>query len=171
MIQFDTDRLREILDTLSRNKSSDPRGSDTNGLQNYDALYADVLLWTKNGWVDYMMPQLYWELEHKAASTQVLAAWWNANANGRHMYFGQSIKTTMDKADTAPTGNPTQLDHKIRLSRSLQNVQGNCWWPGYEIVQTEFRCLFCEPFETVDVFCGADGHRESVRVSSPSELQ
>lgn len=40
----------------------------------------------------------------------------------------------MDKADTAPTGNPTQLDHKIRLSRSLQNVQGNCWWPGYEIV-------------------------------------
>lgn len=117
-----------------RNKSSDPRGSDTNGLQNYDALYADVLLWTKNGWVDYMMPQLYWELEHKAASTQVLAAWWNANANGRHMYFGQSIKTTMDKADTAPTGNPTQLDHKIRLSRSLQNVQGNCWWPGYEIV-------------------------------------
>ncbi len=55
-----------------RNKKSDPRGSDTNGLQNYDALFADVLLWTEKGWVDYMMPQLYWELEHKLASHLVL---------------------------------------------------------------------------------------------------
>ena len=50
-----------------RNKKSDTRGSDTGGLQNYDDLYADVLLWAKNGWVDYLMPQLYWTLENKVA--------------------------------------------------------------------------------------------------------
>ncbi|MDE6468689.1 MAG: family 10 glycosylhydrolase, partial [Muribaculaceae bacterium] len=53
---------------IYRNKKTDPRGSDTNGLENYDALYADVLLWQKNGWTDYLIPQLYWELEHKPAS-------------------------------------------------------------------------------------------------------
>ena len=56
-----------------RNKSSDPKGSDTNGLQNYDELYADVLLWTEKGWVDYMLPQLYWTLEKKVASSEKLA--------------------------------------------------------------------------------------------------
>ena len=67
-----------------RNKTSDPRGSDTNGFQNYDGLYADVLLWTEKGWVDYMLPQLYWTLEKKVASSEKLAYWWNDNANGRH---------------------------------------------------------------------------------------
>lgn len=70
-----------------RNKKSDTNGSDTNGLQNYDDLYANVLLWTEKGWVDYMLPQLYWELEHKRASTEVLAYWWNEHANNRHMYL------------------------------------------------------------------------------------
>lgn len=113
-----------------RNKKSDPRGSDTNGLQNYDDLYADVLKWTEEGWVDYMMPQLYWPLEHKRASSRVLAAWWNDHANGRHMYFGQDVKATMDH----PEGKaPNQLNAKIDLSRRLPNVQGNCWWPAYEL--------------------------------------
>ncbi len=118
-----------------RNKTSDPRGSDTAGLQNYDALYADVLLWSEQGWVDYMLPQLYWELEHKKASTLILAKWWNENAFGRHMYFGQDVNKTMDKPDLAPSTEKSQLRHKIELSRELENVQGNCWWPGYSITK------------------------------------
>lgn len=116
-----------------RNKKSDPDGSDTNGLQNYDDLYADVTLWTRKGWVDYLIPQLYWELEHKAAPALALAHWWNNHANGRHMYLGQSVKKTMDFPDIDGSGNGNQLAHKIGLSRELANVQGNCWWPGYLI--------------------------------------
>lgn len=118
-----------------RNKKSDPQGSETSGLQNYDDLYADVLLWTKNGWVDYMLPQLYWELEHKRASTLVLADWWNDHANGRHMYFGQDVWKTMDKADLEPSKDTNQLRHKIEISRNLPNVQGNCWWAGYAVTK------------------------------------
>lgn len=118
-----------------RNKKSDPRGSYTNGLENYDGLYADVLLWTEKGWVDYMLPQLYWELEHSAASSEKLAYWWNDNANGRHMYFGQAVRKTMDKHDTGKSSDPNQLAHKILLSRELKNVQGNCWWPAYDVTK------------------------------------
>lgn len=116
-----------------RNKASDPRGSDTNGLQNYDALYADVLLWDKEGWVDYIIPQLYWELEHPRASTLVLADWWNNVGLKHHLYLGQDTHNIMKHADLAPSTNPTQLDHKIRISREGENIQGNCWWPGYAI--------------------------------------
>ena len=118
-----------------RNKKSDPRGSNTNGLENYDALYADVTLWTRKGWVDYMLPQLYWALDHPSAPTESLAYWWNDNANGRHMYFGQCIAWTMDKPDIKPSSDPNQLAHKIRLSRQLPNVQGNCWWPAYDLTR------------------------------------
>ena len=116
-----------------RNKKSDPRGSDTNGLQNYDALYADVLLWTEKGWVDYMMPQLYWEREHKLASHDVLNKWWAENNNGRHMYIGQSVNKTMDKADLAPSKEKSQLRRKVEMSREENGIHGNCWWPGYSI--------------------------------------
>ena len=118
-----------------RNKSTDPRGSQTNGLQNYDALYADVLLWAQKGWIDYNLPQLYWELEHKKASTLELANWWNRNAYGRHMYYGQDVNNMMKHPDLAPSKEKTQLRHKVQLSRDLENVQGNCWWPGYSITK------------------------------------
>lgn len=110
-----------------RNKTSDPRGSDTNGLQNYDALYADVLLWEEKGWIDYLLPQLYWELDHKAASSRILADWWDENSgHNRHLYIGQDVERCMSKGE---------LGEKVEISRSRQNVAGNCWWPGYSVTR------------------------------------
>lgn len=117
-----------------RNKKNDVRGSETNGLQCYDALYADVIKWTEEGWVDYQVPQLYWSLTHKVAPGELLAYWWNDYAFNRHMYIGQSISTIMTTPDNA-SDDPNELAHKIRLSRELPNVQGNCWWPGYLITK------------------------------------
>lgn len=115
-----------------RNKSTDPKGSDTQALQNYDDLYADVLLWTEKGWVDYMLPQLYWEIEHKRAPYPVLVEWWNGVTNDRHMYVGQDVMKCMSKKDITTT-NPTQLRTRIELARKQPNIKGNCWWPGYAI--------------------------------------
>lgn len=113
-----------------RNAKNDPRGSESSGLQNYDDLYADVLLWAKNGWIDYLAPQLYWTLDMKAAPSRKLAKWWSDNANGVDVYIGQDVKRTMDNADPG-NHDRNELDTKVRLSRSLENVQGNVWWHGY----------------------------------------
>ena len=119
-----------------RNKNSDPRGSETNGLQNYDALFADVLLWEKEGWIDYLLPQLYWQLEHKAASYSVLVDWWAKNAGqNRHLYIGQDVAVTMKKPDLAPSVEKTQLRTKVNMTRATDRIQGNCWWPGYSLTR------------------------------------
>ena len=118
---------------IYRNQKSDPDGSATNGLQNYDQLYADVLLWTRNGWVDYMLPQLYWEIGHQAACVETLIYWWNNHANGRHLYIGQDVARTMNATDVNPIY--TQLNHKMQLSRYLDHVGGNCFWPGYSLLE------------------------------------
>lgn len=114
-----------------RNKSSDPRGSESSGLQNYDDLYADVLLWADKGWIDYVAPQLYWSLDLKAAPSRHLAEWWNRQMDGKvQLYIGQDTKRTMDSADPK-AGRPNELQTKIELSRRLKNVDGNVWWHGY----------------------------------------
>lgn len=113
-----------------RNASSDSRGSKSSGLQNYDDLYADPLLWAKNGWIDYVAPQLYWTLDMKAAPSRHLAQWWNDNVENVDIYIGQDVKRTMDTADPK-NHDSNELDTKVKLSRSLPNVQGNVWWHGY----------------------------------------
>ena len=109
---------------IYRNKRSTPdgSGSETNGLQNYDDLYADIKLWVEKGWVDYNLPQLYWEIGHKAADYTTLLHWWNANNFEQPLYIGQDLKRSVDK---------NELDVKIRQSREMSFVQGNCYWYGY----------------------------------------
>ena len=113
-----------------RNKKSDPRGSESSGLQNYDDLYADVLLWAEKGWVDYLAPQLYWTLDMKAAPSRHLADWWSKNSHGVDVYIGQDVQRTMNTADPG-NKDSNELDTKVKLSRHLPNVQGNVWWHGY----------------------------------------
>ena len=117
-----------------RNKSSDPRGSNSSGLQNYDDLYADVLLWAQNGWIDYLAPQLYWTLDMKAAPSRHLAEWWNDNSHGVDVYIGQDVQRTMTNADPG-NKDKNELDTKVKLSRKLPNVKGNIWWHGYWVTE------------------------------------
>lgn len=118
---------------IYRNKRSTPNGtgSNTTGLQNYDDLYADVKLWVKNGWIDYNMPQIYWEIGHKSADYSTLIEWWANNNFEQPLYIGQDIKRTMDAV--MPSGD-NQLSEKMRLSRSYKTVNGNCFWYGQNLM-------------------------------------
>ncbi len=60
-----------------RNKSADPRGSETTGgAPSYDTSYADTREWVKQGLIDYIIPQIYWPVARKSNSYKVLAEWW-----------------------------------------------------------------------------------------------
>lgn len=118
---------------IYRNKRSTPdgSGSETNGLQNYDDLYADVKLWVEKGWIDYNMPQLYWEIGHTAADYKTLVHWWAANTTNRPLYIGQDVERTMNAVNNMGY---TQLDDKMLLSRSEPSLNGNCFWPAYSLL-------------------------------------
>ncbi len=109
---------------IYRNKRSSALGSETTGLQNYDDLYADVLLWERNGWIDYVIPQIYWEIGHKAADYGTLIDWWGKNTDHRvHLYIGQDVKRTMDAR---------QLYPKMQMQRAT--AVGQALWPAGEVV-------------------------------------
>lgn len=112
---------------IYRNKKNDPNGSNTNGLQNYDDLYADVLLWVNKGWVDYNVPQLYWEIGHKSADYQELIGWWNRYASNRPLFIGEDVERTVKNADLR-NPNTHQLAAKVQLRSQMRNVQGAVLW-------------------------------------------
>ena len=112
---------------IYRNKKSDPNGSDTRGLQNYDDLYADVLLWINNGWVDYCVPQIYWQIGHPTADYKTLIQWWDRNASARPLYIGEDVERTVKyKDDDNP--NQHQMPAKYKLHDFANNVQGTVLW-------------------------------------------
>ena len=108
-----------------RNKSQDPEGSDTRGGQTtYDDLYADVLMWLQKGWIDYLMPQLYWEHDHKAAPFSVLQPWWTDHCYKRHVYYGLGLYR-MTTAKSGPWANANELLWQLR------DIRKGCPNSGY----------------------------------------
>lgn len=101
-----------------RNERQDKeRGSKTNGLANYDDLYADILLWLENGWIDYVTPQLYWPIGKEVADYAILTPWWGKYTYGNNYYVGQSIGL-----------GATMLCREMRLNQTVEQVQGSIFF-------------------------------------------
>ncbi len=106
-----------------RNQDKDPiDGSRTIGAQtNYDDLYANILLWLKKGWIDYVAPQLYWEIGHRIAPYEVLLSWWSSHTYGKHCYIGMGIY----RANSSPAWKDlNQLPRQIVALRKTTNMKG-----------------------------------------------
>ena len=118
-----------------------PEGSHTQGTQCYDDLYADILFWARSGWIDYVIPQLYWEIGHPVADYSTLVKWWNDNVPERcHLYIGQSIERSLDDAkDRKPlpdlTKRHTHFSNKLNQASECNHVRGNCFWFGYQVTE------------------------------------
>lgn len=110
-----------------RNKDKDPEGSDSEaGQTNYDDLYANILLWLKKGWVDYVAPQLYLEIGHSKIAYEKMVDWWSKHSYGKHIYIGHGIYRSGERS--AAWKNPQELPNQIKLLRQYPNVQGSIYF-------------------------------------------
>ena len=119
-----------------RNKANDPRGSETNGLQNYDQLYADILLWMEKGWIDYVVPQLYWEIGKKVADYKTLAYWWAQHATDKcRVYIGMAPYHMGNPKMAAAWNEGNEICRQLRLNRSIPGITGECYFPANVILK------------------------------------
>ncbi len=124
-----------------RNKSKDPNGSNTRGFAHYDYLYADVLKWLKNGWIDYVAPQLYWSIGNKYADYTTLVKWWSKHTFGRKLYIGHGIYNVNRKAKDYNWRNPSQLPTQMRIARQTPNVSGDIFYKASSIRHNRLGCI------------------------------
>jgi uncharacterized lipoprotein YddW (UPF0748 family) len=109
-----------------RNQSEDPRGSATSALTSYSAIYADSYTWTKQGWIDYVAPQIYWETGHGTADYAALVPWWVdvVAGTGVDLYVGQAAY----KVGSSPAWDDAELTEHLALNRSHPEVLGDIYF-------------------------------------------
>lgn len=117
-----------------RNADRDPAGSRTRaGVTNYDDLYADVLKWLREGWIDYVTPQLYWNIGFEVADYTVLADWWSKNSFGKHLYIGHGVYRLGSKG----WENPEELSNQVALNRGYPNIHGSMYFSSKVFLQNK----------------------------------
>ncbi len=111
-----------------RTIEKDERGTPiSSALSSYDDLYADALLWSAEGWVDFIIPQLYWEIGHPTADFGQLLNWWVNKVDGKKLIIGHAAYKS-NPADKASWENPEELLDQYRLTLSRPEVAGNAFF-------------------------------------------
>ena len=97
--------------------------SSVRGLDAYVELFADSRKWLNNGWVDYLVPQLYWRIASPQQSYAELMQWWaQENKKDRHIWIGNAAyRVRADRQNWAPE----EITNQIALTRTQSGVSGN----------------------------------------------
>ncbi len=112
-----------------RNADKDPvNGSNTQASQtSYDDLYADILKWLEMGWIDYVAPQIYWNIGFQVADYETLVKWWSDHCYDRNLYIGQAAYKIAKNGEDA-WHLPSEIPKQIQLNRSDENVSGSIFF-------------------------------------------
>ncbi|GIP18471.1 hypothetical protein J40TS1_41130 [Paenibacillus montaniterrae] len=117
-----------------RNQSVDKTGSDTNaGITTYDSMYADVRTWIKQGWIDYVNPQLYWSLSFPAARYDKLVDWWvqEVQGTGVDLYIGHSPY----KLGTKEAGwqSAQEIINQLEYNKRYPEIKGDVYFSAKDL--------------------------------------
>ncbi|MGN1318243.1 MAG: family 10 glycosylhydrolase [Lachnospirales bacterium] len=124
------------------NKDNNPLGSDTRGSESYYKLYADTRKWALEEWIDYICPQIYWEIGHKSADYKTLANWWAdtlSNCNTK-LYIGLADYKCDDVNSTSVWYNGKAIQEQLNLNKTLDKISGEVHFRYGLIVENEGLC-------------------------------
>ncbi|AWC32713.1 glycoside hydrolase family 10 protein [Bacillus cytotoxicus] len=110
-----------------RNIADDPTGSHTTaGQRNYDDLYADTREWIQKGYIDYITPQIYWNIGFAPAAYDILLDWWVKEIKNRpiHLYIGQAAYKINNNSVPA-WSDPEEYPKQIALNRQYADIKGS----------------------------------------------
>lgn len=113
-----------------RNASKDPLGSKTQAGQTcYDDLYSDVRKWLQEGWIDYVVPQAYWQMGFSIADYSNIVSWWADNSFGKPVYVGHGAYRVGQTLSKEPAWkDPNEIPRQIKFARSIPNVKGSVFF-------------------------------------------
>ena len=116
-----------------RNIHQDSRGSKTrSGMNNYDDLHADVLMWIEQGYIDYVVPQLYWAIGRPNLDYNTLLEWWGDHKGQCNLYIGQAVYKLGRESSYWQTGN--EICREIDSNRSNAKVSGSVFFRAKDLV-------------------------------------
>ncbi|MEU7719915.1 glycoside hydrolase family 10 protein [Streptomyces tibetensis] len=145
LVRETADRVKEVRPSAHfgispfgvwRNASTDPAGSDTRaGVETYDDLHADTRTWVREGWIDYIVPQLYWNIGFAAADYAKLVAWWAkvARDSPTQLYVGEALYKAGDPAQPAAWQETAELSRHLTLAGTYAQVRGHVYFAARDV--------------------------------------
>ncbi len=122
------------------NKSTLPEGSDTAGTESYSRYYADSVYWAEAGIVDYLAPQIYWNIGYSIADYQILANWWSdmLEGTGVKLYIGMADYKAAEAAGDPSSAwyGTAELERQMNLNRSISGISGEIHF-RYRLIESD----------------------------------
>ncbi|MDF2521582.1 MAG: hypothetical protein K0R84_2210, partial [Clostridia bacterium] len=112
------------------NSSSSPLGSDTKGNQSYFSQYADTRKWVKEGWLDYIAPQIYWNIGYSIADYSKIVGWWEDVVDGTKvdLYIGQAAYKAGNSNPMSPWYGVAEIEKQLKLNEESPEVKGSIFF-------------------------------------------
>lgn len=119
--------------------SLDPNGWEKGSLhaphvcQCYSDLYSDIYKWMKEGWIDYVVPQMYFPFERKDVNYHDLTKWWAERSKETNtlLLIGQGLYQ-MGANDVWK--NPLEIDYQLRFNQQFDNIKGTIFFTYHDLV-------------------------------------
>jgi len=134
-----------------RNSNFDPEGSKTLGLSSYDDLYADTRKWMEQGWIDYLIPQMYAEIGNRYADFNTVAQWWSKNNYDRHIYAGIGVYRLDGNSKYSAWRNISQIKKQMDIVRNTEGYKGAVFFSARTLLENplKLRELLLSDFYTL----------------------
>lgn len=131
------------------NKASMTQGSDTAGNQTYFSSYADTRKWVRNEWIDYIVPQIYWNIGYSIADYEILVDWWAdvVRDTDVELYIGMAdYRSVLDDTTSVWYGNE-EMRRQLDLNRTIPQITGEVHFSYNSIAENpELRDLYSEVY-------------------------
>ena len=112
------------------NRDTHPLGSDTRGNESFTRMFADTRLWVRNGYVDYIMPQLYWHIGFDLACYEILLNWWTDVVEGTNvrLYIGLGAYRVVGVGSANVWHRGEELRRQVAMNRQNDSVAGHVFF-------------------------------------------
>ena len=112
-----------------QSKYNNEKGSNTarNTSASYSNQYADTYLWVKEEYIDYIIPQLYWEFGHPLAPFADLTKWWASVVRGTNvkLYIGHASYRLGKEGEFE---NVDEVSNQLKYANNYKEVSGNVFF-------------------------------------------
>ncbi len=102
--------------------------STTSSYSHYGGtLFADTLKWINEEWIDYILPQTYWAIEHGSAGYPDLCDWWDKVVKYKNVNFYSALGLYLSGNSGGSSWYNSDLEayNQIMYANKLENCKGN----------------------------------------------
>ena len=152
-------------------RSSQSQGSNTTGgFESYYASYADSRKWVKEGWIDYICPQVYWYIGHSSMDYETIVKWWadTVKGTGVSLYIGMADYQAGNTNPSSPWYGVEAIRQQLALNETIPQVDGEVHFRYQFLAEnTQLQALYREFYHSEqEVFLNTEEHMAYVQGSA-----